>query len=477
MSTTRRTLWAVALSLATAGIVIYLLAVPSSVEQELTYVIVGLGAVAVAFAGVLALPRRARGPWWGVVGYAAFAQVGDIVYLRQEHSESGLVFPGPADALYFLGYLSMLVALVLFIRQYSRGHSLGTWIDTAILTIAVISVVGVFVLAPTARAGDLRGIELAVTLAYPVTDIILIAALARLLAGLTRFTPAIALLTAGFGVTFIADLAYAGVSIARPEQELPAWTDALYLVTFVALAAAVWTRSAGRELAGREDDIDRPGVGRMLALALGALAVPLTLLVLSAIAGSPGGMALSIGCVIIIGLVLWRFQMLLVLVATQAQLLDSLARTDPLTRLPNRRTLDHELSRVTAEAALQGRPLTIAMLDLDHFKRFNDQFGHPAGDEALIACATRWREQTGDSGFLARYGGEEFAVLLPGLGLGRALPLLEQLRASTASPHTVSIGVAERRPGETGFETMSRADRALYRAKESGRDQVVADGT
>lgn len=474
--TTRRVAWSIALALAVAGIVVFLTAAPSSVEQEFVYLTVGFGTVIMTIIGVFALPRRARKPWWGVVGYAVFAQLGDIVYLAQERSPEGLQFPGPADAIYFLGYLSMLVALILFIRQYSSGHSLGTWLDTAILTIAVVSVVGVFVLVPTVRSGDLGGLPLLVTLMYPIVDILLLAALARLLAGLGRFTPAIVLLTVGFGVTFVADLVYAGVQITSPDEGLPAWTDALYLVAFVALAAAVWTRSAADELSERTQAVDEPGVGRMIALAVGALTVPVVLIVLTATAGAPGGVALAVGCVTIIALVLWRFQMVLTLVASQAQTLDSLARTDALTGLPNRRTLDHELGRVTAEAALQGQPMTIAMLDLDHFKRFNDTHGHQAGDDALITCAHVWREQLDGQGFLGRYGGEEFAVLLAGVGQARALPLLERLREATPGPHTVSIGVAERRPGETGFETMSRADRALYRAKESGRDRVVIDG-
>lgn len=472
----RRAAWAVALLLAAAGIAVFLAAAPGSPEQQLVYLTVGLGTVVMGLVGVLALPRRARAPWWGVVGYVALAEAGDIVYLAQERSPGGLQFPGLADVLYLLGYLSMFAALALFIRQYSRGHSLGTWIDTAILTIAVVSVVAVFVLVPTVRAGDLRGLPLVVTLMYPLVDILLLAALARLIAGLHRFTPALALVTFGFGVTFIADLVYAGVQITLPDEGLPAWTDALYLVALVALVAAIWTRSAARELSGRVQPVDAPGTGRMLALAVGALTVPVVLIVLTATAGAPGGVALAVGCVLIIALVLWRFQMVLTLVAAQARTLDSLARTDALTGLPNRRTLDHELGRVTAEAALQGRPLTIAMLDLDRFKAFNDSHGHQAGDEALIACAQAWHEGLGGEGFLARYGGEEFAVLLPGLGLGRAAPLLEHLRRATPSPHTVSIGLAERRPGETGFETMSRADRALYRAKDNGRNQVVADG-
>ena len=164
----------------------------------------------------------------------------------------------------------------------------------------------------------------------------------------------------------------------------------------------------------------------------------------------------------------------------QAQQLSSLARTDALTGLPNRGTLDYQLERAQQAADEDGSTLTIAMLDLDHFKPYNDTFGHQAGDSALVDCATAWGaalrdDEGGTPPFLARYGGEEFAILLTGRTLPDAERLLEDVRRATPQGLTVSIGLAERRPGESGFSTMSRADRALYRAKDLGRDRVVAD--
>ena len=96
-----------------------------------------------------------------------------------------------------------------------------------------------------------------------------------------------------------------------------------------------------------------------------------------------------------------------------------------------------ESARTTLE---QGVPLTVAMLDLDHFKDYNDQHGHPVADELLAACAKAWGGHLAPTQFLARYGGEEFAVLLPGIRAPEAFDLLDRLREATPGGQTVSIG-------------------------------------
>ncbi|HEY3613841.1 MAG TPA: sensor domain-containing diguanylate cyclase, partial [Gaiellales bacterium] len=119
--------------------------------------------------------------------------------------------------------------------------------------------------------------------------------------------------------------------------------------------------------------------------------------------------------------------------------LDDQARSDPLTLLPNRRAWDD-----TIAAALRGdRPLCVAMVDIDHFKRFNDRNGHAAGDRLLRACAVAWRGHLRPGDTLARVGGEEFAVLLPDCSLADAAGVLERLRDATPSGATASVGVAK----------------------------------
>ena len=123
--------------------------------------------------------------------------------------------------------------------------------------------------------------------------------------------------------------------------------------------------------------------------------------------------------------------------------LEQMASTDGLTGLLNRRAWDEALSRETSRARRSGEPLCLALIDLDHFKDFNDECGHQAGDRLLKAAAAAWRGALREVDLLARYGGEEFAVLLPGCGVGEARSVLERVREATPAGITCSAGVAQ----------------------------------
>lgn len=152
--------------------------------------------------------------------------------------------------------------------------------------------------------------------------------------------------------------------------------------------------------------------------------------------------------------------------------LDDLTRTDELTGLPNRRALNEALPREMERGRREGRGLCLAMMDLDHFKRYNDAFGHPAGDRLLATAATTWRESLrSGTDLLARYGGEEFAVILPTTA-GAAHETLERIRTTTPDGQTVSIGLAAWDSQEPMEDLIARADGALYRAKAAGRDRI-----
>ena len=113
------------------------------------------------------------------------------------------------------------------------------------------------------------------------------------------------------------------------------------------------------------------------------------------------------------------------------------------------------------------------MVDLDHFKRYNDARGHVAGDELLVEAAARWRLALRATDFLARYGGEEFALLLPDCAPDEAMVLVERLRAATPSSQTCSVGIACWDLGDNPEDLLARADAALYMAKRDGRNRAV----
>jgi diguanylate cyclase (GGDEF)-like protein len=159
------------------------------------------------------------------------------------------------------------------------------------------------------------------------------------------------------------------------------------------------------------------------------------------------------------------------------------ATTDELTGVYNRRPVIAQLS----EWSQRGRGnYAIALIDLDHFKTINDEFGHDCGDKILQAVANTLRNHFRDSDMVSRWGGDEFLVLIPGVRHADLVPILERLRRSInliekrCSDHvhtvTVSIGAAMGALGQTPDECIAAADHALYRAKEEGRDKVVAVG-
>jgi diguanylate cyclase (GGDEF)-like protein len=151
----------------------------------------------------------------------------------------------------------------------------------------------------------------------------------------------------------------------------------------------------------------------------------------------------------------------------------SLARTDPLTGVPNRRAWDEELQRALSRRNRDGEPVCVVMLDLDHFKIFNDEQGHLAGDRILQNVVTAWLGVLRGGDVLARYGGEEFAVLLSNCHLDAAGTIVERLRELVPRGLTCSAGLAEWDSGESVVGLMSRCDAALYEAKARGRNRMV----
>ncbi|GAA0275715.1 diguanylate cyclase [Alteraurantiacibacter aestuarii] len=156
------------------------------------------------------------------------------------------------------------------------------------------------------------------------------------------------------------------------------------------------------------------------------------------------------------------------------------ANTDPLTGLPNRRCTLNRLGRLVDNAHRGGSSLAVLMFDIDHFKAVNDGHGHRTGDEVLIRVAQLASCEVRGADLVGRIGGEEFVWLLPGVDQNRAGQLAERLRSAIETGSalgglpmvTVSIGISSLRPGEDADAMLARADSALYRAKEGGRNRV-----
>ncbi|NBX74255.1 MAG: diguanylate cyclase [Alphaproteobacteria bacterium] len=159
---------------------------------------------------------------------------------------------------------------------------------------------------------------------------------------------------------------------------------------------------------------------------------------------------------------------------------------DPLTEVGNRKFFDAEVERLVKEAATNGEPLSLCMIDIDFFKKFNDNYGHQVGDQVLKLVGRTLKENVKGRDVVARYGGEEFAVLLPQTRLEDAGRVANLLRISVGNKRitrkntqetlgtiTLSVGVTQYRIGETVGTMIERADTALYKAKGDGRNQVA----
>ncbi len=164
-----------------------------------------------------------------------------------------------------------------------------------------------------------------------------------------------------------------------------------------------------------------------------------------------------------------------------------LSTKDGLTGLFNRRYFDIHIKQMSENAQTSGKAMCMMILDMDHFKEVNDNYGHPAGDAVLRTLANTLKSLFRVTDLIARYGGEEFVVLLGNVDLAACANIAEKTRIAIESADfiipgqsdplkkTASIGIAELEPGESVEDFITRADRAMYEAKESGRNKVVAD--
>ncbi len=262
----------------------------------------------------------------------------------------------------------------------------------------------------------------------------------------------------------------------------------------VAIAAVVGTGAQLRLVAGSE----QMGTGQVIpgelilvpivlfvgalrpirsCVAVGVAIVATLAFAYSALDGTWGSLLLRLG---IVAGFLWISGALVVLLRRRVlALVDELeqtARTDPLTGLANRRAFDDALARHLAAAERTGTPVSVIVADVDHFKSFNDRFGHAAGDEVLVGVARLIASSIRPIDVGARLGGEEFAIALPGVSVEDAAAVAKRIAGALQTAIddrrvTCSFGVAEHGPdGPDGM--LRRADGALYRAKEAGRDRV-----
>jgi diguanylate cyclase (GGDEF)-like protein len=284
-----------------------------------------------------------------------------------------------------------------------------------------------------------------------------------------RLDPFWALLGLGFGLLAFGDSVYV-VQAARGDWEPGNFLDYPYMIATMLIAGAAWARRPGQDASALAKD-----TGVALPISCGMAAVALTSV---AVLVGLNPLATVLSLLTMLAVVL-RFGTTLVRLNRQSRTLVALAATDPLTGLPNHRTLHEALARELKRGAGIASPVSVVALDIDHFKALNDTYGHAEGDAALQAIATVLSEEVTGRGMVGRVGGEEFVLVLPETQAEAAYAVAERCRRALGSLSlhgagvACSAGVASYPVDDpTGTRLLEFADGALYWAKTSGRAQT-----
>jgi diguanylate cyclase len=468
-------LWKVYLAAVLVGVAGYLLLPFQEWPCRLCEVAIGwLGAAGVVVGVRRHRPAGAAG-WYLIAAGVFLNATGILVELVQWWVFRIDTPPTVADVFYLGLYPGVVGGLVVLIRARSAGRDWASLVDALTITTGLALLMWVFLVRPAVGDPLLTPLGQFLGILYPVGDIAILAIIARLLLGGGHRTPAYWLLTVA-GCSFLAgDTMWAVVNQAGLEVDVPAQKLlGLVFLTGFTLFGLAGLHPSMREVA-QAGPRRRQGLSPALLglLSLVSLTAPAVLLLEVSHHDVRDGIAISIGSAALFMLVVTRMAQLLRQVERQSVRLQELSHVDELTGLPNRRAWTGELPRAIERARRDGTALCVAMIDLDRFKQFNDEYGHPAGDRLLKSVGAAWHSALRSVDKLARYGGEEFIVLLPNADGAAAVAVVDRLRAVTPLGQTFSAGVACWDGEETSDELIGRADAGLYQAKRSGRDRVL----
>ncbi|GGS68475.1 hypothetical protein GCM10010156_29220 [Planobispora rosea] len=460
--------WRVYLLGGVAALVVFAL-LPYGMPRDVMCVLSGLVTVAVMWRSAARRRGDAALPWTLLMLAQVTMAAGDALWVYYEYIAGTDPFPSAADGLYLAQYPIVAAALFMLVRRRRSPGDRDAWLDGAIVVVGLA--LPYWVLISPGLGGYGSVLAEAIALSYPVGDVLLLAGLAGVLTMTRARTPALRMIVVAVVCLLAGDVIFVladdPAALALPIDVMP------YLLSYLFWGAAALHPSAADLLRTGPEPITPVTTRRLLGLTAVVLLAPGTSVVCFALGLHPRTLAVATASAVLFVLVVTRMAGMLRRLGEQARLLDEIARTDVLTGLPNRRTLDAQLTREYERAAREAAPLALALIDLDRFKRFNDTRGHQAGDALLAGAATAWSLALGGGGMLARYGGEEFVLLIPGRDLDEAEHLLAALRAVTPEQQTFSAGLALWDHRETPLELLRRADTALYAAKEAGRARTV----
>lgn len=404
--------------------------------------------------------ERERGAWIAIGAAILSWGASEIYWTVAILDNPSAPYPSAADAGYLAFYPLAAAGVVLLIR--SRAHELDwrLWMDGLIAALGTAALGAAFVFDFVADKAEGSAAEVATTLAYPLGDVAMLALVVGIVA-LTRWHPGRtwSLLLAGLATLVVADVAY---TLQSNGAGIPGgnWVDPFYLFAALFLGAEAWQPRADKIIATARFDGWRELM--VPVLVAGAMIGLSALQYFTATSG--------------LSTLLWAATMIAVLVRLgmsvreNKDLLEQV-RTDPLTGLGNRGRMQVDLEAQAAGATVE-EPVALLLFDLNGFKRYNDTFGHPAGDDLLLRLGGSLRDAVGEDGFAYRIGGDEFCVLLTCLPDRFAAVSKAAAAAMDAKGKGFEVGAswgAVEIPAEAteAAEALQLADVRMYAQKES----------
>jgi two-component system cell cycle response regulator len=447
-----------------------------AVGRVLLFCLLSVSAPAAVLYGTLRYRPRRAWCWMVLAAGMAISTAADATFYTTHLVFGDDRFPAPADVLYLTHYLVLAAGLVLLIRARTPQWQAATMIDAAIVAVAAALLYWIFLIGPIASGPAESTLAWLASVGYPVMDLMLLAVAARLVLGVGVRTPAFYLLCASLGLTLLSDTVY-GLQQLAGIYEAGNFLDAAWMLGMLASGAAALHQSMRSLTEPSAVATPDASPGRMAVLAAASLVAPGVLIHAAAGHRTVNLYVVGAASALLYLLVLARM-------AGLVRLQRLAAITDGLTGLRTRRFFEQAIAHDINRAHRDGRDLAILLLDVDHFKKVNDTYGHPGGDRVLCEIANRLRAVCRGHAVVARYGGEEFAVILTDTAPPAAAAVAERLRHSVAEypiavndrnhlTVTVSIGLATLDNGTEPAALTLAADQALYQAKDSGRNQIV----